>query len=293
MLKNDIHDPTWFFDLEWVPDAAGAIRLYDLPTETTELQAMERLWVSAKDYDEEENPRPFVKYLFSRVVSISFLSRRVTYDGDRQRRVEFSLNSLPKLPLVESCSDEGEIISKFFHYIGVREPQLVGFNSAESDLQVLIQRGLINEVRADAFCLRPERPWEGRDYFDSRNNEAHLDLIKKFSTGAMKPKLNEFAKLCGFPGKIDVDGAQVVDLWLDGDLRSIVEYNQIDTLNTYLVWLRFVNFCGKISEEEYAAEQDDFYAFISTEAQREENGHLRRFLSKWDIHQLPLALARG
>jgi predicted PolB exonuclease-like 3'-5' exonuclease len=285
MLKNDIHDPTWFFDLEWVPDAAGAMRLYDLPPETTELQAMERLWADGKDYCAETNPRPFVKYLFSRVVSISFLSRRVVFDGERQRRVEFAINSLPKLPVQEPRSDEGEIIGKFFHYIGVRDPQLVGFNSAESDLQVLIQRSLINEVRADAFCVRPNKPWEGRDYFD-RNGESHLDLIKKFSTGAMKPKLNDIAKLCGFPGKIDMDGAQVVDLWLDGDLRSIVEYNQIDTLNTYLVWLRFVNFCGKVSEEDYAMEQDDFHAFLAAEAKREENGHLRRFLSKWQSHEI-------
>ena len=285
MLKNDIHDPTWFFDLEWVPDAAGAMRLYDLPQETTELQAMERLWADAKDYDAETNPRPFVKYLFSRVVAISFLSRRVVFDGDRQRRVEFAINSLPKLPLAEPRSDEVEIIGKFFHYIGVRDPQLVGFNSAESDLQVLIQRGLIHEVRADAFCVRPNKPWEGRDYFD-KNGEAHLDLIKKFSIGAMKPKLNDIAKLCGFPGKIDMDGAQVVDLWLEGDLRSIVEYNQIDTLNTYLVWLRFVNFCGKISEEDYAMEQDDFHAFLAVEAEREENSHLRRFLSKWQTHEI-------
>jgi len=286
MLKNDIHDPTWFFDLEWVPDAAGAVRLYDLPPETTELQAMERLWTDAKGYDLSTNPRPFIKYLFSRVVAISFLSRRVIFDDDRNRRVEFSLNSLPKLPIQEPRPDEGELIGKFFHYIGVRDPQLVGFNSAESDLQVLIQRGLINEVRADEFCVRPDKPWEGRDYFDSRNSEAHLDLIKKFSSGAMKPKLNEFARLCGFPGKIDMDGTQVVDLWLDGDLRSIVEYNQIDTLNTYLVWLRFVNFCGKISEEEYITEQDDFYAFIAKEAKREENGHLQRFLSKWQTADL-------
>jgi len=83
-----------------------------------------------------------------------------------------------------------------------------------------------------------------------------------------------------------MDGAQVVDLWLEGDLRSIVEYNQIDTLNTYLVWLRFVNFCGKISEEDYITEQDDFHAFLAAEAEREENAHLRRFLAKWQTPEI-------
>ncbi len=283
MLKNDIHDPTWFFDLEWVPDAAGAIRLYDLPPETTELDAIERLWKETANYDEDKNPRPFVKYLFSRVVSIAFLSRRVSYNSDRERKVEFGLHSLPKLPIDEPRSNEAEIISQFLHYIGVRDPQLVGFNSSESDLQVLIQRGLIHEVRAEQFSERPNKPWEGRDYFD-KNGEAHLDLLKKLSGYSMTPRLNDMAKLCGFPGKIDMDATQVVDMWLAGDLKSIIEYNQIDTLNTYLIWLRVVNFAGKITEEEYISEQEDFRSFLEKEAAAEGNAHLQRFLEKWELH---------
>ncbi len=96
----------------------------------------------------------------------------------------------------------------------------------------------------------------------------------------MRPGLNELARLCGFPGKIDVDGKQVADLWLDGKLREIVEYNQIDTLNTYLVWLRVVHFAGKISEEQYIGEQEDFRAFLDTEAANEDSEHLRKFLDK-------------
>ena len=283
MLKNDLHDPTWFFDLEWVPDAAGAMRLYDLPPETDELSAMERLWQETKGYDVEKCPRPFVKYLFSRVVSIAFLSRRIAFN-DGEKFIEFGLHSLPKLPLTEETVDEAYIIGQFLHFIGVRDPALVGFNSSESDLQVLIQRALVHEVRAEEFCVRPARPGEGRDDFDSRFSEAPLDLLKRFSGGAMTPRLNELARLCNFPGKIDVDGAQVVDLWLNRDIRSIVEYNQIDTLNTYLVWLRLVNFCGKITEEEYYSEQEGFHAFLTKLAECEQNGHVRRFLAKWDIH---------
>ncbi len=280
MLKSEIHETTLFFDLEWVPDAAGAIRCYDLPSETTELEAMERVWKETSGYHEENCPRPFVKYLFSRVVSIAFLSRRVVYRNG-ERHIEFGLHSLPKLPVQETQSDEREIIERFLYMVGERSPQLVGFNSIDSDLQVLIQRGLVNEVRADKFSQRPDKPWDGRDYF-ARSSEAHLDIIKLLSPNSMKPTLNGLARLCGFPGKIDIDGQQVVELWLEGKLKEIVEYNQIDTLNTYLVWLRVVNFAGKISEEDYVTEQDDFREFIESEAEREEAGHLRRFLEKWD-----------
>ncbi len=280
MLKSEIHEPTLFFDLEWVPDAAGAIRCFDLPPETSELEAMERIWRETSGYHDENCPRPFVKYLFSRVVSIAFLSRRVVY-REGERHIEFGLHSLPKLPVEETRSDEREIIERFLYMVGERSPQLVGFNSIESDLQVLIQRGLINEVRADKFSLRPGKPWEGRDYFD-KFSEAHLDIIKLLSPNSMKPTLNSIARLCGFPGKIDIDGAHVVDLWLDGKLKEIIEYNQIDALNTYLVWQRVVNFTGKLSEEEYITEQDDFREFIEGEAEREDAGHLTRFIEKWD-----------
>ena len=281
MFKSEIPELVLFFDLEWVPDAVGAKRLFDLPDETTELEAMQAFWTKAGAT--EENPRPFVKYLYSRVVSIAFLSRKIVY-RDGESTVEFSLNSLPKLPLESETVDEAQLIERFLYIVGTRCPQLVGFNSQESDLQVLIQRGLVNEVAAPDFCKRPAKPWEGNDYFDGRNSEAHIDLIKRFSNGTkMTPRLDELAKLCGYPGKIDVSGDQVVDLWLAGDVTKIVEYNQIDTVNTYLVWLRMVYFAGKIEEEAYHAEQEMFREFLEAETAKPEKVFVEQFLEKWEF----------
>lgn len=281
MLKNQIPELALFYDLEWVPDAVGAKRLFDLSDETTEIEAMQKLWQHSPQYNAETNPRPFLKYMFSRVVSIAFLSRKTYFDSERELITEFSLNSLPKLPLESEDVDEAAIIDRFLYIVGERRPQLVGFNSADSDLQVLIQRGLINEITAPAFCKRPDKPWEGPDYFDSRNSEAHLDLVKRLSGGAMMPRLDELAKLCGFPGKIDVKGDQVTDLWLERDITKIIEYNQIDTLNTYLVWLRFVYFAGQIDEEAYHIEQETFREFLENETQKPEKAFLADFLANW------------
>ncbi|MBK8305168.1 MAG: ribonuclease H-like domain-containing protein [Chloracidobacterium sp.] len=281
MLKSPIHELALFFDMEWVPDAAGAKRLFDLDDDTTELDAMQRLWEHSPQYDAEKNPRPFLKYMFSRVVSIAFLSRKSFFNRDNERVVEFSLNSLPKLPLEEMDVDEASIIDRFLYILGERRPQLVGYNSAESDLQVLIQRGIINEVTAPAFNERPNKPWEGPDYFDARNSEAHFDILKKLSGGAMSPKLDELAKLCGYPGKIDVKGDQVTDLWLESNLTKIVEYNQIDVLNTYLVWLRVVYFAGQLTEEQYMDEQEQFREFLESETEKPEKAFINDFLAKW------------
>jgi predicted PolB exonuclease-like 3'-5' exonuclease len=217
--------------------------------------------------------------MFSRIVSIAFLSRKPVY-VDGEKSVEFSLHSLPELP-VDGMPEESPLIERFLYILGKRCPQLVGYNSAASDIQVLIQRGMINEVAAEKFCERPDKPWEGSDYFRRWDNEDHLDMMKLFAgSRGMTPRLDEFAKLCGFPGKIDVKGDQVTDLWLAGDITKIVEYNQIDVLNTYLLWLRLVFFCGKLTEEEYMAEQDAFRFFLESEIQKGRT-FISDFLEKW------------
>ncbi len=279
MLKSQVPELVLFFDMEWVPDANGARRLFELPFETPELEAMQRLWQASRDFHPESNPRPFLKYMFSRVVSIAFLSRKPVFI-DGERTLEFGLFSLPEQP-VEEMPEEAPLIERFLYILGKRCPQLVGYNSAASDIQVLIQRGMINEVAAEKFCERPDKPWEGNDYFKRWDNEDHLDMLKLFSgSSGMTPRLDEFAKLCGFPGKIDVKGDQVTDLWLDGNITKIVEYNQVDVLNTYLLWLRLVLFCGKINEEDYIEEQTAFRSFLESEAQ---NGKafIADFLAKW------------
>ena len=279
MLKSQVPELVLFFDMEWVPDAHGARRLFDLPEETAEVEAMQRLWQASGDFHPENNLRPFLKYMFSRVVSIAFLSRKPVF-VDGERTVEFGLHSLPELP-IDELPDEAPLIERFLYILGKRCPQLVGYNSAASDIQVLIQRGMINEVAAEKFCERPDKPWEGNDYFKRWDNEDHLDMLKLFSgSKGMTPRLDEFAKLCGFPGKIDVKGDQVTDLWLDGNITKIVEYNQIDVLNTYLLWLRLVLFCGKIKEEDYVAEQDTFRAFLESQAEGSKP-FISDFLTKW------------
>jgi len=151
-------------------------------------------------------------------------------------------------------------------------------------MQVLIQRGMINEVSAADFCRRPQDKWDkSNDYFARWDNECHLDLLRLFSSRDMTPRLDEFAKLCGFPGKIDIKGDQVTDLWLDRDITNIVKYNQIYTLNTYLVWLRLIYFSGLIGEESYVQEQEQFREFLENETQKPEKAFLAHFLEKWPL----------
>jgi predicted PolB exonuclease-like 3'-5' exonuclease len=276
MLKNGVHDRIWFYDLEWVPDAVAARRFCDLPEGATEREAFEALWKSAGAT--EDRPKPFLKYLFSRVVSAAFLSRNIER-ADYENQVVFRLHSLPEDP---SEKDEAVLISKFLHYVGERKPQLVGYNSLTSDIRVLVQRAMVNDVEAKVFNLRPDKPWEGRDYY-SDYGEWHVDIMKLLGGFSREtPSLNELAKMCGFPGKLDIDGLQVADLWLAGDLAKIIAYNEIDALNTYLVWLRLARFCGFFEDTDYAAEQENFHLFLVAESEKPNRAHLKDFLAKWE-----------
>ena len=166
--------------------------------------------------------------------------------------------------------------------VGQYKPQLVGFNSASADLKAFIQRSIVLGIQAKGFCTRPNKPWEGDDYFDSRNSEASIDIKNVVGGwGKATPSLNEIATLSGIAGKIDVDGEKVAFLWLDGRLDEIVAYNEFDALTTYLVWLRVAHFGGHFTDQEYEVEQQLVRELILSEM---ENGkmHLKKYLEEWD-----------
>ena len=64
------------------------------------------------------------------------------------------------------------------------------------------------------------------------------------------------AKLCGFPGKLGMDGSAVHGAYLDGRLEDIRRYCETDVMNTYLMYCRFQKMRGGLLEEEYAQEID-------------------------------------
>ena len=53
MLKNPINELSLFFDLEWVPDAGAAKKLFNLPDGTSEQDAMQALWEHSPQYNAE------------------------------------------------------------------------------------------------------------------------------------------------------------------------------------------------------------------------------------------------
>ena len=135
-------------------------------------------------------------------------------------------------------------------------------------------------MSAPGFAHRPDKPWDGYDYF-SKNSEGHVDLKDVIGGwGKATPKLHEFAAACGIPGKIDTSGDNVIDLWLAGDVRAIVEYNEFDALTTYLLWLRTAHFAGHFNDAAYAAEVERVRDLLRKRI-ADGQTHLERYVAKW------------
>ncbi len=274
MIKK-IPDRVWAFDCEWVPDPLAGRLLHGLPDSTPDADVMRRMWDEGGA--DEIDPTPYLKTAVCRVVSIAAVERL-----ERRGEVQLSLNSLPHDVGDPGQTSEASVLGKFLEGIGDRRPQLVGYNSFNADLKILIQRGVIQGIRAAGFCDRPNKPWEGIDYF-ARGGEGHVDLKEVWSGfGKGTPSLHEMAVQSGIPGKLDIDGNAVADLWLGGDLRRIVQYNETDALTTYLVWLRLAHFAGKFTGAQYKQEQDRVRALIATEIEKPGREHLSHYQEAWD-----------
>ena len=267
MFKS-IKSQVWAFDAEWVPDPVAGRALYRLPSYVADAEVIEEMW--RRGGATPENPRPFLKVALCRVVSISAVVRRLTDDGTPW----IELLSLPR------TADEGEahIIERFLSGVGRHKPQLVGYNSQQSDLRIFVQRAIIHGVQLPDFCARPDKPWEGVDYF-AKETEYHVDLFQLLNGwGKGGPSLHEIATLSGIPGKMGTNGDDVPALWLQGRAEEILSYNECDALTTYLLWLRVAFVAGHISTEQYLFEQQLVHDLLAPASGQ----HLQDFLREWE-----------
>lgn len=275
-----IHNKVWIFDVEWVPDPAAGRLLYQLPDSLSDEEVIQEMWKQGGATEEE--PMPYLKTVLCRIVSISTMIRTV-----QNGEIQLQLLSLPHDPKDVVQNSEAHIVGTFLNAIGKNKPQIIGFNSHSADLKILIQRGVAKGIRAPEFCKRPDKPWEGIDYF-ARGSNWNIDLMRIVGgAGKSTPSLNEMVTVCGIPGKMDMDGQQVAPLWLKGELGKIIAYNEFDVLTTYLLWLRLAYFGGFFSDAQYEQEQELLRNFLRTESQKPECIHLKDYLTEWEkLHKL-------
>ncbi|MGA9851712.1 MAG: hypothetical protein WBR15_02125 [Gammaproteobacteria bacterium] len=270
MFKT-IGKSVWAFDLEWVPDPLAAKRLGLVDEGASDAEAIKALWI--RTGVTESDPQPFVKTVLSRIVSISAVKRETLDNGT----VTLSLTSMPR-PGDEM--DEKSLLSSFFTAIGRTKPQLVGFNSGSSDLKILTQRGIALGISAPGFGQRPNKPWEGYDYWAAHGSEGHIDLADIVGGwGKAMPSLHEIAVVSGIPGKLGIGGDKVAPMYFAGDIAGIVAYNECDAITTYLLWLQVANFGGFFNAGQFLEEQRRVATLLLSQSR--EKPQLNNYIREW------------
>ena len=100
------------------------------------------------------------------------------------------------------------------------------------------------------FALQAKSFEQPRNRF---NLDAHIDLqemLTNFGSTRFTGGLNLASNLIGKPGKMDVQGDMVQDMFDAGRLKEINDYCRCDVLDTYFVFLRSRVVLGQLSLDE-------------------------------------------
>lgn len=274
MLKT-LESCLFSFDLEWVPDPLSAEMLFGVDTDQAHgpHEAMKRLW--REGGATEEMPQPYLKTVLCRIVSVSGVLRE-----SAKGEVKLKLVTLPATAEDPEKAKERAILKMLLKAIGSRKPQLVGYNSHNADVPIIVQRSIVHGLFGQGMGERPNKPWEGVDYF-ANTGDHNVDLAPMVGRWGQTPRLHEIATLSGIPGKVDTEGGLVSDLWLQGRLQDILDYNEFDAITTHLLWARIAHFAGLLSAEAYEEEQRLTRGLMEEEIGKGK-AHFKRYLEEWD-----------
>lgn len=254
--------PVLIFDIETIPDVAGLRVLNNHPVTMTDAEIASAAFAARR----EKTGSDFLPHHLHRIAAISCVFR--DNEGFRVR----SLGTLE--------DQEPKLVNDFFRIIDKYTPQLVSWNGGGFDLPVLHYRAMINGVAASRYW---ETGDEDRDFkwnnYLSRYHTRHLDLMDLLAlyTGRANAPLDDLAKLCGFPGKLGVDGSQVWTLFQEGRLSEIRDYCETDVVNTYLVYCRFQLMKGAMTKGAYEEE----VALVRSSLAALDGPHWKEYLAAW------------
>jgi predicted PolB exonuclease-like 3'-5' exonuclease len=254
--------PILVFDIETIPDIAGLRRIHDLPATLSDGAVLD--WFQQKR--RAATGSDFAPHHLQQVVAIGCALR--------------SANDLKVWSIGELDDAEPELIRRFFDGIEKFTPQLVSWNGGGFDLPVLNQRALVHGITAEKYW-----DWgdQDRDFkFNSylgRYHTRHLDLMDVLAMYQPRANagLDAIARLCGFPGKLGMDGSEVGAAVARGELAQVRNYCETDVLNTYLVYQRFRLMRGELAAGEYSAE----IALVRERIGASTAPHWQAFMAAW------------
>ena len=214
--------------------------------------------ISGSDYDvsnkafqmqEEKSGYSFLPIPFHQVVAISAV---ICDDYGKFEKVN-SING----------NNEKEMIKNFLDFIDKKQPKLVSFNGRAFDMPMLMIRAMKYNLSCLAYFEKEnielnKNKWD--NYRSRYSDRFHVDLMDHIGEfGAVRGlKLDLLCKMAGLPGKYDVHGDEVTELYYNNEIEKIKEYCESDVLNTYWLYLKYELLKGLMSKEDY---MDNLFGF--------------------------------
>ncbi len=218
----------------------------------------------------EKRGNDFIPYTYQ--VPISIVVAKVSED--------FRL--LEMVALDEPQFRSHVITEKFWRgWESYKRPTLVSFNGRTFDIPLLELAAFRYGLGLSGWFSRQAKTYDQPRH--RYNAEAHLDLHDVLTNyGASRyfeGGLNLAANILGKPGKMDVQGDMVQDLFFAGKFIEINNYCRCDVLDTYFVFLRCAVLSGQLNLEQEHERVKQTKVWLETNA--EEQPAYRMYLERW------------
>jgi len=161
-----------------------------------------------------------------------------------------------------------------------RRPTLVSFNGRTFDIPLLELAALRYGVNLSGwFATRMKGTDQPRYRFNTGSHLDLMELLTNFGAARFVGGLNLVANILGKPGKMDVQGHMVQDMFNEGRVAEINDYCRCDVLDTYFVFLRTRVLVGELSLEQEHELIQEAKAWLT--ARSETSAAYRLYLDRW------------
>ncbi len=221
------------FDIESVADPELVAKVHFAGKEI-EPQAAVRAY---RDELMAANGSDFIPYTFQLPVSVAIA--KVTAD--------FQLDDL--VVLDDPQFRPHEICSLFWrgwkHY---GQPTLVSFNGRGFDIPLMELTAFRYGISIPQWLSLDQKTYDQpRNRYNTRSHFDLHDVLTNFGVTRFSGGLNLAANLLGKPGKMEVQGNMVQDMYEQGEVAKINDYCRCDVLDTYFIFLRTMLMLGNLS----------------------------------------------
>ena len=267
-----LHNKLFIFDIETIPDTDVVKNLTG--SNTTDIQ---KLREELEQYHIDiSGGNPFPRQPFHKVVAISFVE--VDIERERDGTENYIIQDIRSGG--QENSTEEELIKVFFSYTSKIFPRFVSYNGRTFDMPVLKYRAMKYGVPVP-FLYKSGDKWN--NYSQRYSLDWHCDLLEAFSDfgASARCKMNEVCSILGIPGKIGVDGSQVVELYDDNKIKEIRDYCETDVINTYLLYLNFQLHSGNLTKDNFIHCNKDLINYLNSFKSDNTKKHFNEFLQEW------------